>query len=1007
MPVEFLSDEQAARYGRYHADPSPEQLARFFYLSPQDIQFLAAYRRAYTQLGCAVQLCTLRFLGTFLPIPTQVPAVAVQTLAQQLHLTADTWKDQYTRPNTLHDHQVHLVAYLGFVAFEGRPAFRLARWLYAQVLTSTVRPSVLFDLTTAHLVAQRVVLPGVTVLTRLIARVRERTGRHIYRQLRNRLNPAQQSALEALLVVPPGQRLTRLEALRSAPTRVSGPALMAALERLDQVRALGVGAISLHDLPEARLVRLARHAQLAWGQTLERMGEERRLATLLVFVQALERTATDDILDLFDGLMTSLALRGETKRRRERLRSLKDLDHAALVLQQAVRILLDETVSDASIRPQVLGRIGEAPLRAAADAVQALASSAADDPQLQALSGSYATVRRFLPALLNGIAFEGSPSAKPLLDAWHFLQAQEAGGRGRPKWADAPRSLVPKSWARQVFPSKDEVNPAAYTLCVLDRLHQALRRREVFVMSSERYGDPRAELLRGEAWEAAREAVARALDRSLDPAVELVRLQAQLRAAYAEVRENLPYNTALQVVEQNGQPCVLLSPLPAQEEPERLRQLRAQLAQQLPQVELAALLLEVDAFTGFAGAFTHVADGQTKAADLPLSLCAVLLAQACNIGLKAVARAEVPALTLPRLSWVQQNYVRVETLTAANARLVDGQAQLPLAQAWGGGEVASADGMRFVVPVRTIHAGWNRKYYGSQRGVTYYNFTGDQFSGFHGIVIPGTLRDSLFILAGLLEQQTSLDPREIMTDTHGYSEVVFGLFALLGYRFSPRLADLADQRFWRISKEDDYGPLNELSRHVVNSRLILDHWEDMLRLAGSLKLGRVKAAAVMRTLQRAGSLSGLGRAVAELGRAEKTLYLLAYVQDEAYRRRILVQLNRGEGRHALARAVFHGKKGELRQRYREGMEDQLGALGLVVNALVLWNTRYLQQALEQWQETEGDLNPEDVARLSPLLHEHVNMLGRYDFTLPEAIAAGQLRPLRTLISWEASLSELA
>ena len=260
MPVEFPSDEQAARYGRYHADPSPEQLARFFYLSPQDVQFLAGYRRSYTQLGCAVQLCTLRFLGTFLPVPTQVPAVVVQTLAQQLHLTAEAWIDQYTRPNTLHDHQVQLVAYLGFHAFEGRQAFRLTRWLYAQVLTSTVRPSALFDLATAHLVAQRVVLPGVTVLARLIARVRERIGRHIYRQLHNRLNPAQQGALEALLVVKPGKRLTRLEALRTAPTRVSGPALVVALGRLDHVRALGVGDISLHDLPEARLARLARHA---------------------------------------------------------------------------------------------------------------------------------------------------------------------------------------------------------------------------------------------------------------------------------------------------------------------------------------------------------------------------------------------------------------------------------------------------------------------------------------------------------------------------------------------------------------------------------------------------------------------------------------------------------------------------------------------------------------------------------------------------------------------------
>ncbi len=89
MPVEFLSDEQAARYGRYHADPNPEQLARFFYLSPQNVRFPARYRRSYTRLGCAVRLGTLRFLGTFLATPTQVPAGVVQTLADQLRVTAD------------------------------------------------------------------------------------------------------------------------------------------------------------------------------------------------------------------------------------------------------------------------------------------------------------------------------------------------------------------------------------------------------------------------------------------------------------------------------------------------------------------------------------------------------------------------------------------------------------------------------------------------------------------------------------------------------------------------------------------------------------------------------------------------------------------------------------------------------------------------------------------------------------------------------------------------------
>jgi hypothetical protein len=122
--------------------------------------------------------------------------------------------------------------------------------------------------------------------------------------------------------------------------------------------------------------------------------------------------------------------------------------------------------------------------------------------------------------------------------------------------------------------------------------------------------------------------------------------------------------------------------------------------------------------------------------------------------------------------------------------------------------------------------------------------------------------------------------------------------------------------------------------------------------------------------------------------------MLAYIDDEHYRRRILTQLNRGEGRHSVARAVFHGQRGELRQRYREGQEDQLGTLGLVVNVLVLWNTLYMEAALKQ-RRTEGLAeDAADVARLSPLGHRHINFQGRYSFALAESVAQGALRPLR-------------
>jgi len=243
-------------------------------------------------------------------------------------------------------------------------------------------------------------------------------------------------------------------------------------------------------------------------------------------------------------------------------------------------------------------------------------------------------------------------------------------------------------------------------------------------------------------------------------------------------------------------------------------------------------------------------------------------------------------------------------------------------------------------------------------------------------------------LSVVLEQETELEPTEIMTDTGAYTDVIFGIFWLLGYQFSPRTADIGGAKFWRIDPKADYGALNNLAAHKVRMPLIALHWDDLLRLAGSLKLGLVQAAGLIRTLQTNERPTRLARALEELGQIIKTLYMLRYVDDAAYRRRILTQLNRGEGRHELAHAIFHGKRGELRQRYREGQEDQLGGLGLVVNAVILWNTIYMDAALAELRAESFDVRDEDVARLSPLSHGPLNVLGRYAFTLPELSYAG-------------------
>ena len=250
------------------------------------------------------------------------------------------------------------------------------------------------------------------------------------------------------------------------------------------------------------------------------------------------------------------------------------------------------------------------------------------------------------------------------------------------------------------------------------------------------------------------------------------------------------------------------------------------------------------------------------------------------------------------------------------------------------------------------------------------------------------------LLAVVLEQQTELHPTTIMTDTGAYSDVIFGLFRLLGYRFSPRLADIGGKRFWRIDPGADYGELNAIATSKARLNKIAPHWEDILRLVGSLKLGKISALDIMKTLHVGNKPTRLAQAIAEYGRIDKTIHLLTYIDDEDKRHGIQKQLNRVEGRHNLAREVFHGKRGELRKQYREGQEDQLGALGLMLNIIVYWNTIYIEAALKQMRAEGYPIQDEDVARISQLIFYHINMLGRYLFSVHDEVSQGKLRPLR-------------
>lgn len=992
MPVYFLTKDQRANYGRYITEPTPDNLARYFYLDDSDFQRTMSKRGEHNRLGFAMQLTSLRYLGRFIDNFEEVPSKVLNALAQQLRIKDISCLSMYHDQRQRLRHIEEICHYYGYSEL-GDPfvGFRFTRWLYIYCWTGTDRPSVLFERATTWLLANKVLLPGASTLERFIAKLRKRVEERLWKCLTKQITDEHRIKLESLLLTPTGSQRSWFDQIRAGPTRISGPSLLDALDRVDRIRSYGLEIPLISSIPQGRIAALARFASRAKVAAINRLPKLRRLATLAAFIHTLEASAQDDVLDILTDLLNEIFGRATKAGQIARLRNLRDLDSAAVTLAEACKILMNRSLPDTEVRTAVFTKFSPEKLAQTIESTYALVSPP-DDIFYSELETNYRRVRLFLPMLFKHIHFSAGPAGKSIVEALRYLN-QHHGKRQFD--ASAPLGVVNKIWIPYVFPDSKEkrIDPCAYLFCVLDQLRIALKRRDVFVNPSWRYADPRIGLLSGINWERVKPTISRTLGYSLDPKPVLEQLATELNQAYWTVGDKLSKNPALRFEGDLGKEKLILSSLEKNADTESLFSLRAEISARMPRVDLPEVLLEVAAHTRLTDAFTHISEKSSRASDLSMSLCAVILAGACNIGIEPLTRADILALRRDRLLWTDQNYLRDETLVAANAKLVVAQNRLKLAHTWGGGEVASADGLRFVVPVKTIHAGANPKYFGIGRGVTYYNLVSDPFTGLHAITVPGTLRDSLILLSVVLEQETELQPTQIMTDTGAYSDIVFGLFRLLGYRFSPRLANIGGTRFWRIDHHANYGVLNSIARQQINVDLISKHWDDLLRLAGSLKLGLISPTSIMHALRVGDRPTRLAQALAEFGRIEKTLHALSYIDDEEKRRSILTQLNRGESRHRLARNVFHGKRGELRQRYREGQEDQLGTLGLVINVIVLWNTIYIEAVLSQLKKEGYNIQEADIARLSPLIYDHINMLGRYSFIVSESIKRGELRPL--------------
>ena len=964
-----------------------DELIRHYTLSEADLSAIRQRRGNHNRLGFAVQLCYLRHPGFALPSEAEPPASLLNIVGSQLYIEPDIWPQYAQRPETRREHLLELQAWLNLTPFAAADYRHFVQQL-AELAKQTDRGIVLAEALIDLLRQQRIILPALDVIDRVCSEALTRGTRQVYEALTTPLTDHHRRALDALLAIREGSKGSGLIWLRQPPGSPKPKHVLAHLERLRTLHELGLPDGLEHAVHQNRLLKLAREGGQMTAQHLRDLEPARRYATLVAVLLDIRATLIDEIIDLHDRFIGSLFSKAKRKHADRFQESGKAINEKVRLYSRIGRALLDAKLS------------GDDPF-AAIEAImpwEAFTESITEAERLaQPEEFDYLTLvgdgfnqfRRYTPILLDTLNMKAAPAARDLLEAVEVLKGMNSR-QARKVPDDAPISFVRKRWENLVH-TPDGLDRRYYELCVLSELKNSLRSGDIWVQGSRQFKDFEDYLLPPARFSAQRDqlelglAVETDCNRYLQS--RLTVLQEQL-----DTVERLAAANELPDAAITSTGRLKINPL-NNAVPDHAEALMQQVYSLLPHLKITELLLEVDGWTGFTRHFKHLKSGAT-ADDKHLLLTAVL-ADAINLGLSKMAES-CPGTTYAKLTWLQAWHIRDETYSAGLAELVNAQFRQPFAAYWGDGTTSSSDGQNFKAGGRGQFAGQVNLKYGQEPGVQFYTHISDQYAPFHTKVINATVRDATHVLDGLLYHESDLRIEEHYTDTAGFTDHVFALMQLLGFHFAPRIRDLADKRLYIHGDAKQYPTLAGLIGGSVNIKHVRAHWDEILRLAASIKQGTVTASLMLRKLGSYPRQNGLAVALREFGRIERTLFALNWMQNIELRRRVQIGLNKGEAKNALARAVFMNRLGEIRDRSFQNQRYRASGLNLVVTAIILWNTVYLERAIQSLRDTWQDIDEKLLPHLSPLGWEHINLTGDYIWRQHKLIEQGKFRPLRML-----------
>ena len=970
-------------YPRLKPNPTAKELANIFTLSPEERQFAWQKTTEDTQtLRLLVWLKVFQRLGYF-PSIDEISSRIFEHIAGSLGVEHAPEKlFAYSQTTQKWTHHGFVRDYLGVAAY-GENARKAA--IAASLDAATTRDDLIDIINVAieELVRQHYELPGFSSLVKIARAARTRVNGAFHQQVYERLSSQTKEGLRALFERSERHSKTAWDNLKREPKKPTVRHVQEFIKHLQVLLQHDLRAEAFAGIPDMKVSQFAAEARSLDVASMRDFAEPKRLTLAAALVSVQVGRAFDDVTDMYIRLVQRMHSRARDALNQYRIDKAAETD--ALVATLHSVSLAYKTEGNEVDRIVAIGAVIEHKLDSIIEQCEKHALLAGSN-YLPLLSKFYKSQRAVLLSFLDNVELVSTSQDQSLITAVKFVLNHKVS---RAEWltvpADIDLSFVSDKWMQLVTGHKnpnalfDKVHRRNFELCIFTQVMNELKSGDLCIPLSDKYRDYRDQLI---SWAEHEEGIALFAEQAgidSDPKRFVEGLQKELKQAAAKADQGFPSNEYLSI--ENGEP--VLKRLAATQVPPGLESFEATIKQYMKENDVLNILWETDQWLNWTKHFGPISGLDAKIDNPQERYVITSFCYGCNLGPTQTARS-VKILDRRQISFINQRHVTEQKLNEAIVTVINAYRDFPLQKLWGLGKTASADGTKWDLYPQNLMSEYHIRY-GGYGGIGYYLIADSYIALFSRFTTCGSW-EGHYILDFVTENDSEVQPDTVHSDTQGQSAPIFGLAQLLGIQLMPRIRNWKDLHFYRPHEDSRYEHIDALFDEQINWDLIEAMLPDMLRVALSVKAGKITPSAILRRLATYSRKNKLYFAFRELGRVIRTKFLLQYLTDIDVRRMILVATNKSERFNQFADFLMFGGKGIIAENVRDEQRKVVKYNHLVANLVILHTLVTMSESLRQMVCDGLAIDQQALACLSPYQTEHINRFGNYELKTSQEIA---------------------